>query len=56
MKLQWAKDGDSNSTLFHNVINKRKRKNEIVVINDMNGVECNTPEMIEAAFENYTIN
>lgn len=31
-RIKWIKDGDANSKLFHNYINKRRKRNEIVGI------------------------
>lgn len=36
---KWLKEGDSNSRYFHDLINRRRKRNEIIGI-DINGEWC----------------
>ena len=46
LKIQWAKEGDANSRLFHNLLNARKSKNFISKIELENGKVLTTEEDI----------
>jgi hypothetical protein len=52
-KKQWIKDGDRNTSFFHNAIAKRKRRNTIVSVKDENGVMQYMPDGISNTFVNY---
>ncbi|XP_074315572.1 uncharacterized protein LOC141651774 [Silene latifolia] len=52
-KCEWARDGDSNSAMFHKAIRQRQLANKVLQIEDINGQLCNTPEGIMKAFEDY---
>ncbi|XP_074314348.1 uncharacterized protein LOC141649561 [Silene latifolia] len=52
-KLQWIKDGDTNSAYFHGMMKRRRNKNKIALVEDMNGKVCDTPEQIQKAFIEY---
>ena len=44
MRVQWAKEGDANSRLFHRLLNARKSKNLISKIEMDNGEVLSTEE------------
>ena len=47
LKVQWAKEGDANSKLFHSLLNARKSKNFISKIEWDNGEMLTTEEVTE---------
>ncbi|XP_074278211.1 uncharacterized protein LOC141601805 [Silene latifolia] len=52
-KCEWARDGDSNSAMFHKAIRQRQITNKVLQIEDINGQLCNTLEGIMKAFLDY---
>lgn len=52
-KIQWLKDGDSNTRFFHQNIKMRRCQNSIYSIVDGNGVMVNSPEKVAKAFVDY---
>jgi hypothetical protein len=52
-KKQWIKDGDRNTSFFHNAIVKRRRRNTIVSVKDENDVLQFMPDRISNTFVNY---
>ncbi|XP_074271106.1 uncharacterized protein LOC141595031 [Silene latifolia] len=52
-KHQWVQQGDTNSSYFHGLLKKRRNRNTIVQIEDMNGKICNSPDQIHTAFLDY---
>ncbi|XP_074298927.1 uncharacterized protein LOC141629907 [Silene latifolia] len=52
-KEAWIKDGDDNTSFFHSSIKRRRMKNRVYSIHDMEGVLCSKPDDIKAAFEDY---
>lgn len=52
-KKQWIKDGDRNTSFFHNAIVKRRRRNTIVSVKDENNVIQFMPDRISNTFVSY---
>ncbi|XP_074271380.1 uncharacterized protein LOC141595316 [Silene latifolia] len=52
-KCLWSKEGDANSAFFHNSIKKRRNQNKVIMIEDMNGMLCDTPDQVKTAFLEY---
>jgi hypothetical protein len=52
-KKHWATQGDRNTSYFHHAILKRKRRNRIVSITDVNGNNLHDPDDIATEFVNY---
>jgi hypothetical protein len=52
-KKRWATQGDRNTSYFHHAILKRKLRNRIVSINDVNGNNLHGPDDIATEFVNY---
>ncbi|XP_074300851.1 uncharacterized protein LOC141632182 [Silene latifolia] len=52
-KCAWAKDGDSNSGLFHQAIRKRQVQNKVLYIENSMGQECKEPIEVLQAFVDY---
>ncbi|XP_074289023.1 uncharacterized protein LOC141614167 [Silene latifolia] len=52
-KHQWIKEGDTNSAFFHGILKKRRNMNKVVLVEDMNGKECDSPDQIQEAFLEY---
>ncbi|XP_074315490.1 uncharacterized protein LOC141651689 [Silene latifolia] len=52
-KCDWAREGDTNSTMFHQVIRKRQLTNKVMKIQNTDGIECNEPDAILQAFLEY---
>ncbi|KAL9224936.1 hypothetical protein vseg_000914 [Gypsophila vaccaria] len=52
-KQQWALEGDRNSAYFHGIIKGRRTGNKVILIEDMNGEQRDTPEGIKGAFIDY---
>ena len=52
-KKHWARDGDRNTTFFHQAVLKRRRWNTILSIKDENNVTHFKPESIAQTFVNY---
>ncbi|XP_074291817.1 uncharacterized protein LOC141618622 [Silene latifolia] len=52
-KVQWAKDGDANTAMFHRVIQQRQLQNKVIRIEDAEGKSCSSPEHILEAFVAY---
>jgi hypothetical protein len=52
-KKHWAKDGDRNTTYFHQAVLKRRRRNTIVSIKDEQYVTHFSPDGIAQTFINY---
>ncbi|XP_074278117.1 uncharacterized protein LOC141601719 [Silene latifolia] len=49
-KSEWIKEGDTNTSYFHSIIKKRRNRNKIFVIEDMNGKACDTSDQVQLAF------
>ncbi|KAL2923400.1 LINE-1 retrotransposable element ORF2 protein [Bienertia sinuspersici] len=49
-KIQWIKEGDENTTLFHNSIKRRRVQNNIYAIKDKHGIFQDTPAGVQEAF------
>ncbi|XP_074270204.1 uncharacterized protein LOC141593149 [Silene latifolia] len=43
-KSVWIKEGDTNSAYFHNSIRHRRNKNRVIMIEDMDGKLCESPD------------
>ncbi|XP_074290286.1 uncharacterized protein LOC141617016 [Silene latifolia] len=54
-KIDWAKEGDINSAMFHRVINQRQMNNKVLQIADSTGLVCKEPEKIMQAFVDYYV-
>ncbi|XP_074288589.1 uncharacterized protein LOC141613746 [Silene latifolia] len=52
-KENWVKEGDANTSFFHSSIKKRRMRNRVFNVKDMEGKLCSTPEDIKSAFEDY---
>ncbi|XP_074290616.1 uncharacterized protein LOC141617331 [Silene latifolia] len=52
-KSVWIKEGDTNSAYFHNSIRHMRNKNRVILIEDMDGKLCESPEKVQNAFLNY---
>ncbi|XP_062096322.1 uncharacterized protein LOC133802092 [Humulus lupulus] len=52
-KMNWLKDGDSNTKLFHSSIKKRRKCNTVYAINDCNGILMDNPENVNKAFLDF---
>ncbi|XP_074306069.1 uncharacterized protein LOC141641297 [Silene latifolia] len=52
-KSVWIKEGDTNSAYFHNSIRCRRNKNRVIMIEDMDGNLCESPDKVQSAFLNY---
>ncbi|XP_074303836.1 uncharacterized protein LOC141638331 [Silene latifolia] len=50
---EWAKDGDTNSAMFHQVIRQRHVHNKVLQIEDKNGILCKEPDEVLQAFVDY---
>ncbi|KAL2906095.1 LINE-1 retrotransposable element ORF2 protein [Bienertia sinuspersici] len=53
VKIQWIREGDENTTLFHNSIKKRRIQNNIYAIKDKHGNIQDSPNGIQEAFLDY---
>ncbi|XP_074299353.1 uncharacterized protein LOC141630431 [Silene latifolia] len=52
-KCEWLKHGDDNTSYFHACIRRRRAKNRVFQVADVNNVLCSTTESIQAAFIHY---
>ncbi|XP_074290951.1 uncharacterized protein LOC141617683 [Silene latifolia] len=52
-KVNWAKDGDTNSAMFHKAIKHRQIQNKVLLIEDAEGHRSKNPEDILQAFVRY---
>uniref|UniRef100_A0A803PGT5 Uncharacterized protein n=1 Tax=Cannabis sativa TaxID=3483 RepID=A0A803PGT5_CANSA len=52
-KVQWLKDGDENTAIFHASIRTRRAANRIYSITDMEGHWTDQPKEVSKAFLNY---
>ncbi|XP_062074858.1 uncharacterized protein LOC133778853 [Humulus lupulus] len=52
-KLNWARNGDENSTLFHLIIRERRRQNRILSIIDARGNRVDEPIQVIEAFLSF---
>jgi hypothetical protein len=52
-KKHWIKDGDRNTSFFHNAVVKRRRRNTIVSVKDKNNVMQYMPDKISNTFIQY---
>ncbi|KAL2894253.1 hypothetical protein RDABS01_010162 [Bienertia sinuspersici] len=52
-KIQWIRDGDENSALFHSIIKRRRLHNNVYAIKDLQGNWQDTPVGVEQTFVNY---
>ncbi|XP_074313912.1 uncharacterized protein LOC141649113 [Silene latifolia] len=52
-KCDWLKHGDDNTSYFHACIRRRRAKNRVFQVADVNNVLCSTTESIQAAFIHY---
>ncbi|XP_074297276.1 uncharacterized protein LOC141627980 [Silene latifolia] len=43
-KQFWMREGDTNSAYFHGILKKRRNGNRVIMIEDMNGKMCDSPE------------
>ncbi|XP_074266889.1 uncharacterized protein LOC141590182 [Silene latifolia] len=52
-KASWIRDGDGNTSFFHSSIKRRRMKNRVYNVKDMEGNLCSKPEEIKEDFETY---
>ncbi|XP_074304637.1 uncharacterized protein LOC141639400 [Silene latifolia] len=53
-KVKWINEGDANTVYFHGAIKQRRVKNKVVMmIEDKDGVMCNSSKHIQDAFLDY---
>ncbi|KAL2893980.1 LINE-1 retrotransposable element ORF2 protein [Bienertia sinuspersici] len=52
-KIEWVREGDENSALFHSSIRKRRIQNTVYTIKDKAGVFHDTPDGVQEAFLDY---
>ncbi|KAL9243881.1 hypothetical protein vseg_017718 [Gypsophila vaccaria] len=52
-KQKWYQEGDTNSSYFHGMIKDRRNGNKVVMVEDMKGRLCDTPDGIREAFLEY---
>ncbi|XP_074278275.1 uncharacterized protein LOC141601868 [Silene latifolia] len=52
-KCSWAKEGDTNSSMFHQAIKHRQMHNKVLQIENSAGELCKEPEAILQAFVEY---
>ncbi|KAL9244400.1 hypothetical protein vseg_018180 [Gypsophila vaccaria] len=52
-KDNWSLVGDLNTAYFHGIIRGRIKRNKVIRINDMNGMECDNPIAVHNAFLRY---
>ncbi|KAL2924546.1 C-Jun-amino-terminal kinase-interacting protein 4 [Bienertia sinuspersici] len=52
-KIEWVREGDENSALFHSNIRKRRIQNTVYTIKDKAGVFHDTPDGVQEAFLDY---
>lgn len=52
-KVDWLKGGDCNSKYFHASVKQRRRRNQILEIEDVEGNKYTTQETVEQAFVEY---
>jgi hypothetical protein len=52
-KKHWATQGDRNTSFFHNIVLKRRRRNRIVSIRDKHGKTLHDPDDIVNEFVTY---
>ncbi|XP_074291816.1 uncharacterized protein LOC141618621 [Silene latifolia] len=52
-KESWVREGDANTSFFHSSIKKRRMRNRVYNVKDMDVNLCSTPEEIKTAFEKY---
>ncbi|XP_074290417.1 uncharacterized protein LOC141617141 [Silene latifolia] len=52
-KYEWMQSGDDNTSYFHARITRRRAKNRVFQIRDMDQNMCDDPDAIQAAFEQY---
>lgn len=52
-KAHWLKEGDVNSSFFHNSISQGRVKNNIYEIKSMNGMVMNNPQQVSQVFIEY---
>ncbi|KAL2930341.1 LINE-1 retrotransposable element ORF2 protein [Bienertia sinuspersici] len=52
-KIDWVREGDENSALFHSSIRKRRIQNTVYTIKDKAGVFHDTPDGVQKAFLDY---
>ncbi|XP_074306200.1 uncharacterized protein LOC141641438 [Silene latifolia] len=54
-KIQWVLDGDDNTAYFHASIRKRRSRNKVYQVRDMNDKLCSKYDEIRNAFEEYYV-
>ncbi|XP_074297900.1 uncharacterized protein LOC141628691 [Silene latifolia] len=52
-KCDWIKLGDENTSYFHARIKRRRARNIVFQVRDINNNLCSSPESIQQAFEEY---
>ncbi|XP_074299769.1 uncharacterized protein LOC141630931 [Silene latifolia] len=52
-KCEWMEHGDDNNAYFHARIKRRRARNRVFQIKDMDNNMCTKPKDIQAAFEKY---
>lgn len=52
-KMDWLREGDENTKLFHQSIKARKVENQVFRINDKNGCWHDTSDFVAEAFLGY---
>ncbi|KAL9235944.1 hypothetical protein vseg_010663 [Gypsophila vaccaria] len=52
-KEHWSLEGDLNTAYFHGIIRGRIQRNKVIRITDMTGRDCEDPQEVHTAFQNY---
>nr|GEU96327.1 hypothetical protein [Tanacetum cinerariifolium] len=54
-KIEWLKEGDSNSAYFHKVVKSRVSRSRIDVVTDANGVVFQNEKVVDAFISHYEV-